>query len=98
MSNIPPKGRISKFHTNTIQPPEIMPVIAAILVTLFQNKEKSMMGPNVAPKPAQAKETTLNITLFSSKAIIIATSATIRRVILETIKTCLSVASFLIIP
>ena len=64
-----------------------MPAIAPILVILFQNKEKSITGPNVAPKPAQAKETTVKMTLFSSKAIITATNATIRRVILETIKT-----------
>jgi len=50
---IPPKGFRSSFHRNTMPPPEIIPAMIPDRVVLFQ----SIAGPNVAPKPAQAKET-----------------------------------------
>ena len=78
--------------------PPTIPAIAPALVVLFQKREKSMMGPNVAPKPAQAKETILKITLSLSSAITAAIIAIMQRVIRETHRTCLSEASFLKIP
>ena len=64
IANMPPNGLMRKFHTKTITPPEIMPETAPLLVVLFQNREKSMRGPNVAPKPAHAKLTIVNMTLL----------------------------------
>ena len=64
------------------------------LVVLCQNSEKSIIGPNVAPKPAQAKATTLNITLFSFKAITMPIIEIIKALCATGAKTCLSVASF----
>ena len=37
--------------------PAIMPAIAPSLVERFQNSAASMTGPNVAPRPAHAKDT-----------------------------------------
>ena len=96
--NIPPSGFRSNFHINTVAPPAIIPAIAPALVVFSQNSEKSMIGPNVAPNPAQAKDTTLNMTLFSSSAINIATKDMQRSVILVTRSTALSSASLLISP
>ena len=73
-----------------------MPAIAPGLLTLFQKREKRMMGPKVAPKPDHAKETTSNITLFSSQAITMPNTVMSRRTALETCIICLSVAFFLI--
>jgi hypothetical protein len=75
-----------------------MPAIAPDLVTLFQNNENSIIGPNVAPKPAHANETIVKILLFSFKANIIAKTAITSKAILVKRKTCLSVASFFIMP
>ena len=59
-----------------------MPLIAPQRLQRFQNRAKSMTGPKVAPKPAQAKETTRKIELSGSLAKIaprIATPTTVRR-------------------
>ena len=64
--NNPPIGFKISFHMNTIIPPESMPAIAPSLVVLFQNNENMVIGPNVAPNPAQANDTIVKITLFSS--------------------------------
>ena len=69
-----------------------MPAIAPARVVLFQNRLKSISGPNVAPNPAQAKLTIVNMTLFSSKAMTIATTAIRSSVSLETFSTSLSEA------
>ena len=60
----------TSFQIRTLAPPVTMPAIAPARVVRFQKSEKSMIGPKVAPKPAQANETRLNITLFSSHATI----------------------------
>ena len=96
--NTPPIGAIRNFQINTIELPPSIPAMAPAMLVLFQKREKSISGPKVAPKPAQAKDTMVNITLFSSRAIRAAMTAISARVILETHITCLSVASFLIIP
>ena len=83
---------MASFHTNTLTPPATMPATAPAWVVRFQNRENSISGPKVAPKPAQAKETMLNITLFSSMAITMAMAAITSRVMRETHITCLSVA------
>ena len=98
MPKTPPIGFNNNFHMNTMPPPLSMPAIAPALVTRFQNKENSIIGPKVAPKPAQAKETTMNITLFSSMAMIMEQIAIIIKVILVQYRTVLSEASFLNIP
>lgn len=98
MSKYPPRGLISKFHTNTVTPPLNIPAIAPALVTLFQNRENKIIGPKVAPNPAQAKDTTVKMTLFSSIAIIMAIIDMRIRVTLDIYSTCLSEASFFIIP
>ena len=67
---------------NTIAPPPIIPAIAPGRLIRFQKSEKSIRGPNVAPKPAHANDTILNIALFSSSAITIAISAITKSVIL----------------
>ena len=43
--------------------PENIPAIAPHLLQRFQKSAKSIIGPNVAPKPAHAKETTRKIEL-----------------------------------
>lgn len=96
--NMPPMGLIRNFHMNTMLPPVSIPAIAPALVVLFQKSDKIMSGPNVAPKPAHAKDTTWNITLRSSKAIIMPNRDIARSVIRDIIIICLSVASLLIIP
>ena len=42
--------------------------MAPYLLQRFQNSAKSMTGPKVAPKPAQAKETTRKMELFGFRA------------------------------
>ena len=96
--NTPPRGFNKSFHTNTVIPPESIPAIAPALLTLFQKSENKIIGPNVAPNPDHANETTSKITLFSFHAIAIPTAVITRSIILESFITCLSVASFLIIP
>ena len=54
------------FQTNTDIRPANIPDNAPSFVILFQKSEKSIRRPNVAPKPAQANDTTVNITLFLS--------------------------------
>ena len=54
------------FQTNTDIRPANIPDNAPSFVILFQKSEKIIRGPNVAPKPAQANDTTVNITLFLS--------------------------------
>ena len=75
-----------------------IPAIAPGLLMRFQKSDNNISGPKVAPNPAQAKDTIWKITLFSSNAITIPTAARTKRVIRDTIITCLSVASFLQIP
>ena len=55
-----------------------------------------MIGPNDAPRPAHAYETTSNTELLGSSAITNAIAAITTIEIFETSKTCFSVASFLI--
>ena len=98
IANTPPSLLITSFQRNTMPAPPTMLAIAPALVVLFQKREKSMMGPKVAPKPAQAKETILKITLSLSSAMTAAITAITQRVILETHITCLSVAFFLNTP
>ena len=93
-----PMGLKTRFQMNTMAPPVIMPAMAPALVVLFQNRENSIIGPKVAPNPAQAKETMLKITLFSSQAITIPIRAMSSSTTRETRMTCLSVAPFLKIP
>ena len=95
---MPPIGLISKFQMKTRLPPVSIPAMAPDLVALFQNREKRIIGPKVAPNPAHAKETTLNITLFSFNAMIMAIKAMIISVILVVRNIALSEASFLRIP
>ena len=98
MPNTPPKGLSASFQRNTITPPVTIPATAPAWVVRFQNREKSMMGPNTAPKPAQAKETMVKMTLFSSMAMITPTTAISSRMIRLMVITCLSEASFLRMP
>ena len=56
------------FQTNTITPPETIPAMAPALVVRFQNSANSTSGPNAAPKPAHAKDTTRKMELSSSSA------------------------------
>ena len=56
-------------------PPVIMPAMAPARLERFQNRERSMTGPNAAPKPAQAKETTRNTELSGFHASTRPTSA-----------------------
>ena len=83
---------ITSFQRNTIPAPPTIPAIAPARFVLFQNRENSISGPKVAPKPAQAKDTIWNITLSSSMAINIATMAMASSVIRDTFMTSLSVA------
>ena len=94
MPKIPPIGFSTNFHKKTMPPPLSMPAIAPDLVMRFQKREKIIAGPKVAPKPAQAKETTVNITLFSSKAITMERRAITSKVILVQYRMVLSEASF----
>ena len=98
MPNTPPKGLSSSFHTNTEMPPESIPAMAPARFTRFQNREKRMMGPKVAPKPDQAKETTSKMMLFSSQAMAMPTTAMAMRTMREMRMICLSVASFFTTP
>ena len=84
MPNTPPRGLSSSFHTNTQMPPESIPAMAPARLTRFQNREKRMMGPKVAPKPDQAKETTSKMMLFSSQAMAMPTRAMATRTTRET--------------
>ncbi len=70
MEKTPPIGFSMSFHTKTMPPPESMPAKAPARFVRFQKREKRMMGPKVAPKPAHAKDTTLKMMLFSSSAMI----------------------------
>jgi len=45
-------------------PPATIPLIAPYLFERFQNNAKSITGPNVAPKPAQANDTIWNTELL----------------------------------
>ena len=83
---------------NTMPPPESMPAIAPARVMRFQNRLNSTSGPNVAPKPAHAKETIVNITLFSSSAITMAMAVITGSIMRESVITSLSVAFFLNMP
>ena len=83
---------------NTVAPPASMPAMAPERVMRFQKRENSTSGPNVAPKPAQANETIVNITLFLSRAITAATAVIISRIARDRRMTCLSVALFLNMP
>ena len=98
MANTPPSLLITSFQRNTIPAPPTIPAIAPVLLVRFQNREKSISGPNVAPKPAHANDTIWKITLFSSRAIIIPINVNAKSVTREIIITCLSVAFFLKIP
>ena len=75
-----------------------IPAIAPARVVRFQNSENSIIGPNVAPKPAHAKETTLKMTLSSSQAIAMPISAITIKMMRDTHITCLSEAPFLNTP
>ena len=66
--------------------------MAPALVVRFQKRLKSISGPKVAPNPAQAKLTMVKMTLFSSRAMTMATTAMRRRVSRETRRTSLSEA------
>ena len=73
------------FQTNTITPPVIIPAKAPCLLERFQNRASRTTGPNVAPKPAHAKDTIRNTEELGSLAINIATMeipTTARRAIL----------------
>ena len=87
-----------QVQINTVAAPESIPAMAPARVVRFQKSENSSSGPKVAPKPAQAKDTMVKITLFSSSAMMIPMAATTRSVMREMTMTCLSVASFLKIP
>ena len=52
----------------TMAAPAIMPAIAPCFVVRRQYRLNSVSGPNEAPKPAQAYDTTLKMTEFSSQA------------------------------
>ena len=64
----------------------------------FQNRLVSMIGPKVAPKPAQAKATRVKITLFSSSAITTPTAEITSSMMRLTHSTFLSLASFFSTP
>ena len=95
---MPPMGLIRRFQTNTITPPPIMPAMAPARLIRFQNRLKSISGPKVAPKPAQAKETMVKMTLSSSMAIKIAMAQMISRARRLIQSTLLSEAFFFIKP
>ena len=78
--------------------PTTIPEIAPAYEVFFQNKEKSISGPKVAPNPAQANEVIPKIVLFESQAITIDIMVMTAIAILDAHITCLSVASFLNIP
>lgn len=62
MPHRPPSGLSTSFQKNT------MPPMAPARVVRFRNREKSTSGPNVAPKPAHANDTSVKMMLFSSSA------------------------------
>ena len=49
-----------------VAPPVIIPATAPWRAVRFQKREKSIRGPKAAPKPAQAKDTTLKTELVGS--------------------------------
>ena len=67
-SQAPPRGRTPNFQTKIMIAPESMPAMAPYLLQRFQNREKRTIGPKVAPKPAQAKETTRKMELLGFRA------------------------------
>ena len=68
MAHAPPIGAMRYFQMKTTAPPVIMPASAPCLFARFQKSEKSITGPNAAPKPAHANETTRNTELLGSHA------------------------------
>ena len=60
----------SIFHAKTITAPPIIPAIAPYLFILFQNTDVITTGPNEAPSPAHAFETSPKTELSGSNAII----------------------------
>ena len=82
MAKTPPSLATPNFQTKTMAPPETIPARAPHLLQRFQNRERIITGPKVAPKPAQAKETTRKMELVGSLAKItprMATPTTVRR-------------------
>lgn len=53
IANTPPRVLILSFQRNTIPAPPTMPETAPGIFVLFQKREKSIIGPKVAPKPAR---------------------------------------------
>ena len=78
--------------------PVSMPAMAPDLVVRFQYRLKSVSGPNEAPRPAQAYETTLKMIESSLQATAMPKSRTQASVMRLTMSTWLSVASFLKTP
>ena len=68
MAHAPPIGAMRYFQMKTTAPPVIMPASAPCLFARFQKSEKSITGPNAAPKPAHANETTRNTELLGAHA------------------------------
>lgn len=61
ISKIPP---LFNHQIQAVKPPEIIPAKAAGFVVLFQNNEKSTIGPKAAPNPDHAKATNLKTDSF----------------------------------
>ena len=54
----------------TARPPDIIPAIAPGLFVRFQNRDNTTSGPNAAPKPAHALDTSPMMELFGFSAMI----------------------------
>ena len=76
MLKMPPFGETRNFQIKTVAAPANIPVMAPHLLQRFQNSAKSITGPKVAPKPAQAKETTRKMELLGLLANITPSTAT----------------------
>ena len=85
-------------HAKTDAAPTSIPAIPPCSVVRFQYRENSTRGPNDAPNPAHAYDTTWKIDEFSSSAITIPKIKMTTSVNRATIMTCASVASFFISP
>ena len=62
----------TNFQTAQTPAPVTMPAMAPGRFVRFQKRPRRMTGPNAAPKPAQAKETSCITTLKKSLVVFIA--------------------------
>ena len=57
------------FHSTTVAPPSTIPASAPARVVRLTNSAANITGPNAAPNPAQAYDTSPNTDEFGSRAI-----------------------------